>query len=111
MGPYVPLPWLDGIRSPAFVFPQAAHTRTGRAASTSSRRRISVSKLCRPTQHASGLLMPETLAMRSPWRYGQLRDNPARSRRLPQVLHRSDEEGAMLLEAAERITTRLTTIP
>ena len=62
VGPYVPLPWLDGIRSPAFVFPQREHTNTGRAASTSSRRRISVSQLFRPTRHARDLLMDRDLS-------------------------------------------------
>ena len=45
---------------------RSVSTNTGRAASTSSRRRISISQLCRPTRHASDLLMSETLAMRSP---------------------------------------------
>ena len=71
------MPWLAGIRSSAAVFPQCEQTNTGRAASTSSRRRISVSQLCRPTRHASDLLMPEMLAMHSPWGHGQLRDIPA----------------------------------
>ena len=38
-----PVPWLVGIRSPAVFFPLSEQTNTRRAASTSSRRRISVS--------------------------------------------------------------------
>ena len=59
---------------PASVFPQRVQTDTGRAASTSSSRRISVCRVCLPTRHASGLLMLQTLSAHVVWSHGQRED-------------------------------------